>query len=413
MKRIITLYWSSIGLWVSFATMILWLFFFWVRPKYLRNKLQSIIKNIYADSDYFMFGSARSALSFYLSQNFKPGDEVVISAYTCLAVPTALIAANLVPVYVDINPDNLAISEEKIWSSISSKTKAIVVQHTLGNPAPIISIISKARSLGIVVIEDCALSIGTRINDKFVGFFGDAAIYSMELSKILSCGWGGILQINNKESLEKLNTAYLLIPEQSFFSSTKDLFQTFISTWTSHPFFLYFPGKYIYWLIWRLGLFRYSTPANEFYGLVEKDFVRKMGPAQSILALLQWKRFNYITSKCSKNYKIISTALIRAGYEVHIPKNESIQPVSNRVSFITDNRIKLISSFKKRGIELGLWFDGPLSPIPNEKIFNYYPGNYPVAEKIANLVLNIPSHNRISDQDLDNILLCIEENKIL
>ena len=402
--RYITLYWASISLRTSLIALSLWLLLFWRKPEDLRSKLKKQIARSYGEGCWYAFGSARSGLACFLKTFLNQSDEVIVSAYTCLAVSTGIIATGAVPVYVDIDSDTLSIDESRIWNAVTSRTKAIVVQHTLGNPAPIQEIRHKANEMGLLVIEDAALSLGTRVKDRHVGTFGDAAIFSMELSKTLSCGWGGLLLVNNADLISAMNQAYAMVPEQSRVRSTFDLVQTVISTWCSHPLLVNFPGKYVMWLCWKLGLFRPSTPAVEFKGGIEPNFLRKMGAAQTLLATLQWRRFREVTDECASNYALFADELRALGYTVHSPQDHNVHPIANRVSFLVDKRDDLLKHFRDMHIELGVWFDGPLSPVPTDKIFNYKIGAFPVAERVAKHVVNIPCHNRLTDRDKMNII---------
>jgi dTDP-4-amino-4,6-dideoxygalactose transaminase len=407
--RHISLYWGSISFGATVHVLLDWLVSAWRKPDIRRAELIKQIGMSYGEGVWYAFGSARSGLSCFLKTFLSQGDEVIISAYTCLAVPTGLVAAGLIPVYVDIDSNTLAIDEARLWAAVTPKTKAIVVQHTLGNPAPILQIRRKAHDLGLLVIEDCALSLGTKINGQYVGTFGDAAIFSMELSKTLSCGWGGLLLVNNAELVVAMNESYLSVPEQSIAKSTRDLVQTLVSTWCSHPLFVVFPGKYIMWLCWKVGLFRPSTPTGEFRGVVATDFLRKMGAAQTLLATLQWRKFEQVAAACADNHALFTSELRKLGYIVHVPQDETIRAVANRVSFLVKERVRMLDYFRGKYIELGVWFDGPLSPVPTEEIFNYKVGAFPVAESIANQVVNIPCHNRLSHRDKQKIITSLRE----
>ena len=411
--RHISLYWASISLSTTVRALLSWLVSFWRKPAALRLELIKHIGAAYGEGAWYAFGSARSGLACFLKTFVNRGDEVIVSAYTCLAVPTGLVAAGAVPVYVDVNPDTLAIDEARLWASVTLKTKAVVVQHTLGNPAPIAAIRHKAHELGLLVIEDCALSLGTQIDGRYLGTFGDAAIFSMELSKTLSCGWGGLVVVNNAALVAAMDETYALVPEQSIAHSTRDLLQTVISTWCSHPLLLDFPGKYVMWLGWKLGLFRPSTSADEFKGVVTADFLCKMGGAQTVLAALQWLRFEQVAATCADNHALFTTELRALGYTVHVPKDGAIKVVANRVSFLTKERERMLNHFRSKHIELGVWFNGPLSPVPTEAIFNYKAGTFPLAKSVADHVVNIPCHNRLSLLDKRNIIACLREYKKL
>lgn len=409
MFRPISLYWASIALSTTIRALMAWLVSFWRNPAAHRTDLIKQIGLTYGEGAWYVFGSARSGLACFLKTFLNQGDEVIVSAYTCLAVPTGLIAAGAVPVYVDIDPGTLAVDEARLWEAVTPKTKAIVVQHTLGNPTPILGIRRKAHELGLLVIEDCALSLGTKIDGYYVGTFGDAAIFSMELSKTLSCGWGGLLLVNNVTLVAEMDQSYAAVPEQSTAKSTRDLLQAVISTWCSHPLFIQFPGKYIMWVSWKAGMFRPSTPATEFRGRIATDFLCKMGGAQTLLATLQWRRFEQVAAACAENHALFTAELRSLGYTVHAPQDEATKVVANRVSFLVKERKQMLGYFRSKHIELGVWFDGPLSPVPTETIFNYKVGAFPVAERVANHVVNIPCHNRLSHGDKQSIIACLRE----
>ena len=88
---------------------------------------------------------------------------------------------------------NIILQGEPLQIAFNSKYLIDVLKN-----AETEEIVKFAKCLGILVVEDCSLSIGTKKKDKLLGITGDAAIFSLELSKTISVGWGGILIINNK-----------------------------------------------------------------------------------------------------------------------------------------------------------------------------------------------------------------------
>jgi perosamine synthetase len=405
-KRHISLYYGSISINRSFRFILNWVQIFFRSNDYCRKMLHEYIKVKYYSeaTGIYSYGSARSALAAFLkAYGIKEGDEVILSAYTCLAVPTAILAAGGKPVYVDINSDTLNIEIQGIQKRMSPKVKAIIIQHTLGKIANVKEIVDFAQSKGIVTIEDCALSLGSRIDDKLIGTFADAAILSMELSKTLSIGWGGILVVNKTEIDVLVKKNYKLLNEKGRFSASKDLWQTVISAISYHPSLYHILGKYVLFAGFTSKLFRKSTPSNEFLGLIADDFILKMSGIQASIALLQWKDAQQTFFLTNKN----ATYLRKLLYELNIdmPGIPALSEygVSPRVSFYTNDRSVAIDYLMARGIELGQWFDGPLSPVPKNPLFNYLPGQYPLAESVALKIVNLPCHSRITGRDLDHI----------
>lgn len=405
MKRHITLFYASISLRNTFVSLLRWSLSLRRNPATSRSLLINRIRLTYHAGSWFFFGSARSGLAAFLkAAGIGRGDEVIISSYTCLAVPTAIVAVGATPVYIDINPQTLNLDEQTLWPAITEKTKAIVVQHTLGNPASILEVQRKASAQGLLIIEDCALSIGSTVDGQYVGTIGDAAIFSMELSKTLSCGWGGLLLVNNSSLVPQMNQVYSDVPEQGIVQSTRDLMQTLISTWCNHPALVEFPGKYVMWLLAKMGVFRQSTPQSEFDGVVAPNFIQKMGGAQTLLAILQWQDFKTIAESCVANRSFLLGELQSLGYTVHGGETQGVTSVANRVSFLVQSRPQILEFFRREHIYLGEWFDGPLSPIPTADLFNYKAGSFPRAESVARHVVNIPCHNRLTAIDKNRII---------
>jgi hypothetical protein len=208
-RRFLSLYYGSLGWLRAAQALSCWAAGVIISAERRREELETAVRCQLGQGAVFSTGSARSALSSCLqAAGIGAGDEVLLSAYTCLAVPTAVIAAGATPVYADINAATLNVDADTWIAALSPRVRAVVVQHTLGKPASIEVVAAAARARGILVIEDCALSIGSSIDGRAVGTFGDAAIFSMELSKTLSCGWGGVLVVHQPELAGAMRERY-------------------------------------------------------------------------------------------------------------------------------------------------------------------------------------------------------------
>ena len=135
--------------------------------------------------------------------NVKSGDEVIIPPYTFIATAAAVLMANAVPVFVDIDPDTFNIDSSKIEEAISSKTKVIMPVHISGNPADMKNIIELAKKYDIKVIEDAAQAHGAEWNNTKVGSLGLGGIFSFQTSKNMSAGEGGAIVSNDKDFIDR------------------------------------------------------------------------------------------------------------------------------------------------------------------------------------------------------------------
>lgn len=131
------------------------------------------------------------------------GDEVIVPSFTFWASAGPVAAVNAVPVFADIDEDTQTVTAQTIERCITKKTKAIVVVHVWGNPCDMDPIMELAKARGIKVIEDCSHAHGAKYNGKMVGSIGDVGCFSMQGSKLLAAGEGGVMVTNSREYYER------------------------------------------------------------------------------------------------------------------------------------------------------------------------------------------------------------------
>lgn len=377
-----------------------------------RRQLHKLVRPYFGTGQILAYSSGRASITAFLTAaGVGPKSSVLLSSFTCLAVPTAVLAVGSKPIYADINTSSLNVDFSAIKNAIQDDTKVIVVQHTMGRPVDDIKEICEfAKKKNILVIEDCALSLGTLRKGFPLGQSGDAAIFSLELSKTLSAGWGGILLNNNKKLESALNKGYENITEESGLTVLRKLLQI-VTTGFLYQKNMYFFGKYIVSLGYKLKLFKGSTPEHESHGKVSHNFVSRLSGGQANLAISQFKRINEVASINNRNLLYLQKCLKDSGLEVLGAASKEDFPVSPRVAFLVNDPHAASEWFYRKGIELGRWFDGPLSPLP---IFNFDIGHFPNVRIIADHIVNLPCHNRLTESDLvwinNNIQMFVKEN---
>ncbi len=135
------------------------------------------------------------------------GDEVIIPPYTFIATASAVLMANAVPVFVDIDPDTFNIDPILIEKAITDRTKAIMPVHIAGNPADMDRINDIAKKHNITVIEDAAQAHGAEWGGVKVGALAAGGIFSFQSSKNMNSGEGGAI-ISNDDSFMDACFAY-------------------------------------------------------------------------------------------------------------------------------------------------------------------------------------------------------------
>lgn len=132
------------------------------------------------------------------------GDEVIVPPYTFIATANAPRLAGATPVFVDIDPATYNLDINLVEAAITERTKAIIPVHFGGLPADMDALMPLAEKYGIAVIEDAAHAHGSTWHGKPVGTIGHIGSFSLQASKNLTAGEGGILLTNDEALAGKL-----------------------------------------------------------------------------------------------------------------------------------------------------------------------------------------------------------------
>lgn len=127
----------------------------------------------------------------------KKGDEVIGVAAGFPTTVNPIVQFGAIPVFVDINPDTLNIDAEKIEEAITSRSKAIMLAHTLGNPFNLDVVTALCKKYNLWLIEDCCDALGSTYRGKMCGTFGDIATLSFYPAHHITMGEGGAVFTNN------------------------------------------------------------------------------------------------------------------------------------------------------------------------------------------------------------------------
>lgn len=136
-----------------------------------------------------------------LSLGIKPEDKVITTPFSFIATSNAILYAQAVPVFCDINLQDYNISPKELQDTIKKHpdAKAIIIVHLYGYPAPMAELMAISNEYKLPVIEDCAQAHGASINGKKVGTFGHCGVFSFYPTKNMTCGEGGMVVTSDKE----------------------------------------------------------------------------------------------------------------------------------------------------------------------------------------------------------------------
>jgi dTDP-4-amino-4,6-dideoxygalactose transaminase len=135
-----------------------------------------------------------------IAAGVRAGDEVIVPAYTFLSTASAVVEANCVPVFVDVDMDTFNMDAGAVEAAITPRTRAIIPVHFAGQPADMEALLAIAQQHALFVLEDAAHAHGATWRHRPAGSLGHAGSFSFQSSKNLTAGEGGII-VTNDEAL--------------------------------------------------------------------------------------------------------------------------------------------------------------------------------------------------------------------
>ncbi len=300
--------------------------------------------------------------------------EVIVPSFTFIATANSVVLAGGIPIFAETESDTFGLDAEDVEKRITGKTKAIIALHYGGFPSRDIEKLKQiADDRGILLIEDAAESIGSNINGKKTGTFGDSAMFSFCQNKVLPTGEGGLIVTDFREIYEKakLIRSHGRVEEaEDYFSSTGD-------------------NDYI-----QAGYnFRMPTICAAL-GLSQLNKIQK-------IIDLRREGAKYYSEALSSISKIIIPKEIKGHYQVY--QMYTIQLPDGKT------RDDLQTHLARKGIMSKIYFNPVHLKTIYKKQYGYKEGDLPNTEELSNRVLNIPLYPGIKKEEMDHIIESIRE----
>ena len=369
--------------------------------KYLYKEDYSVIQeyenkfaNLIGVGSAVSFASARMALFAYLkSINIKKNDEVIVLGFTCAVVINSILKAKAKPIFCDLNEKNFGNSIESIKEKISVNTKLIIVQHTFGLPADISEVLKYVKALQIKVIEDCAISFGTKVNNTTLGDFADAAIFSTDHSKPINTILGGLIYSKDKNIINKIreiqfksaqipnnkkNKIFKRFMFEKFFFKPQTYGKSFI--------FEYFFNKIYDWSF---------NDDNTPYEHHKYEYPLKLPTFIAMLGIYQLEYWISNKEIIKNNFLRILNTLLNYLPDGTLPDlyfDNKYQISCNRLVFCLDIKDKFYLSIIEKLVDVRwIWFKKPIIDTNNDlSEFGYVQKSCPKSEEIGEKIINIP-----------------------
>lgn len=352
-----------------------------------REQCEKIISEFYDGENVCLTPSARDGIYEVLKR--LPQETVVVPAYTCIAVVEAVLLAGKKIVYTGNDSSNF---NSNYLECIVPNT-IVLATHQYGLPCIIEQIATKCKEVGAVLIEDCATSMGTTVNGKKTGTFGDYTVVSFNASKLLNVPpYGGVLISKNKQIVEDIrNTANW--KESDFTFKLKGLIRGLA--------FVITKNKYAYRCFHYLTMEskgKHQKSEHEKPSAIKTDLYKyKFAEWQANILLRQLQKLNDIFQKRKRLYTYYD---VQIQNKIIKKPQEDPEAVCCRYAILVDNR----ESFYTKCIVTGVDLD-----------FSHCnlgcPNSFSEEHKMANQVLNLPFDINLSEKELKYVVKVVNSIK--
>ena len=321
------------------------------------------------------FNSGTSALHTDLLAHGITNGEVIVPSFTFIATANAIVLAGAKPVFAETEAESYGLESEDVKEKITRKTKAVIPIHYGGLASrDIKSLREIAGDHNILLIEDAAESLGSKINGEMVGTFGDSAMFSFCQNKVITTGEGGVIVTDSEEICQKLK---LLRSHGRVESKTDDYFSTTKSM------------DYI-----QIGYnFRMPTMIAAL-GVSQLKKIHKVTD-------MRRKNAQYLTNQLSEIPQIKTPKESRNQY--HVYQMYTIQLENNHERDLLQNHLI------KTGIMTKVYFDPVHLKTFYKNQYHYKEGDLPKTEELSKKVLTLPMYPTMKKQELDYIIESIKD----
>ncbi|MBI5404105.1 MAG: DegT/DnrJ/EryC1/StrS aminotransferase family protein [Ignavibacteriae bacterium] len=306
------------------------------------------------------------------SLGIKKGDFILTTSFSFISSSNCLLFEDARPIFVEIDPDTYNLTPENVEkkyislpNNIKEKTKGILYVDTFGNPADGEGFEELGKKYNLFVIEDSAEALGSSINNRKCGSFGNAALFAFYPNKQITTGEGGILLCNDKRISE-------------FAKSFRNLGRIEINDVT---------------LFERLG------------------YNYRMSDINASLGIAQMSRINELISK-RRNVKKIYDNYFEQLFlkKVLFPQkilgnvffNPFVYVIRLSKDFDSFCRNNIIEELKAKGIQCKAYFP-PIHLQNHFKKFGWRKNDFPVTESISDRTIALPFYNNLSEEKIEYI----------
>jgi perosamine synthetase len=330
----------------------------------MNKAFQKELANYLGVKHVLTVSSGTAALhSALLAAGVESGDEVIVPPFTFVATANVALLAGARPVFADIDPRTYTIDPNKFRKAITKKTRAVIPVHLYGHPADLDPLMEIAEEKGIIVVEDCAQSIGSEYKGKATGSIGDIGCFSFYASKNMTTGEGGAVTTDNDELAEKV------------------------------------------WKIRRHG-------EKEEYQCEMLGHNYRMPEIEAAIGRVQLRKLPSFLKARAKN-----AATLTEGLKEKVPTLDPpiVEEWAKHSWYLYTTRVEhgrssvprndLMKKLAENGITAAAYYESPIHLSPYYvRTYKYKKGSFPESEKAADEVLSLPCHPAVTNEDVSKII---------
>ena len=302
-----------------------------------------------------------------MAVNLGPGDEVIVPSLTFVATANAVRYTGATPVFADVESEDwLTISPASIEKCITEKTRAILIVHYAGYPCDMSAIQAIAKKHNLAILEDSAHTIGSYLDGRHLGTFGEVGCFSFFSNKNMTTGEGGMVTTNDDAIAEKLR----VLRSHGMTSLT----------WDRHK------GHAWSYDVVDLG---YNYRIDELRSAVGRAQLKKI------------RRFNQRRAELTRLYRDLLSELAP---EVRVPFNEERGVSCHHIMPVLlpkgTNRVAFMEAMKGEGVQTSIHYP-PIHHFKNyEGQKDFVRTDLTVTEDVCGREVTLPLYPLLKDEDV-------------
>ena len=349
----------------------------------------------------FLVSSGKAALLLTLTalKELHPErDEVLVPAFNCFSVPSAIVRAGLKITLCDIDPETLDFDYAQVRTKLDNpRLLCVIPTHLFGRPADIFRLKVMLAGSMVTVIEDAAQAFGGEVAGRKLGTLGDVGLFSLGRGKALSTVEGGIVLTNRTDLAREIEKVHARLPACSLLRTLKLGLHALTLAILQHPLLYWLPNSLRFL---KLGQTLYD-PAFEALGYTAFQCGLAKGWQSRIADLKQ------IRKRHSAEWAIFLDGLSQIHYGRHWGESPALIGFPWQVKS-KDLRSQILKKSRQIGLGIAAVYPSSIARIPSlKKTFQLE--IYPIAEHCAGTLVTLPVHPLLKAQDIEKIKRIISD----